>query len=176
HATTRPDGQLLTCRSKVVRIPASSVRSTWFHTCPFGSQKRADAHSDSASVSARAGPSRASGGSRYVARRAVSVPSKPIFPWVPSQNGLVFDLPHRQSWYDSCAGNVSPCRHCCEPPSLSVTMVCLASGTPPLTRQGPWFGMTTRGRELGFAIRGRLDAGRHPEPPPARRHARAALA
>src|SRR5213082_3119531 len=99
-----------------------------------GSQKRAPAHSDCASVSARAGPSRTCACSRYVVRRAVSVPSKPIFPWVPSQNGLACDLPQRQSWYDSRAGNVTPCRHCCDSPSLSVTMVCLASGTPPLTR------------------------------------------
>src|SRR5438874_10044491 len=53
QATRRPEGQLLTWRRKVVRSPASSVRSTWFHTCPFGSQKRAPAHSDCASVSAR---------------------------------------------------------------------------------------------------------------------------
>src|SRR5438270_7906962 len=33
--------------------------------------------------------------------RSVSVPSKPIFSWVPSQNGLVFDLPHLHSWYES---------------------------------------------------------------------------
>jgi len=91
QATRRPEGQLLTCRRKVVRSPASSVRSTWFHTCPFGSQKRAPAHSDCASVSARAGPSRICACSRYVVRGAVSVPSKPIFAWVPSQNGLVFE-------------------------------------------------------------------------------------
>src|ERR1700737_3251078 len=162
----RPDGQLLTCRRKGVRSPASSVRSTWVQTPPFVSQKRAPAHSDSASVSARVGPSTTFACSRYVVRRAVSVPSKPILLWVPSQNGLALDLPHLQSWYESCAGNASPSRHCCDPPSLSVTMVCLASGTPPLTRWGPLLEMTPRGCDLDFVIKGLLPASRKPEPSP----------
>ena len=82
---------------KVTRTASSSVRSTWRQTVPFGSQKRADAHSDSASVSDRTGPSESFACSRYGCRLAVSVPSKAIFLCVPSQNGLVFEWPQRHS-------------------------------------------------------------------------------
>jgi hypothetical protein len=72
--------------------------------------------------------------SSYVAREAVSVPSKPMPACEPSQYGFDSDAPHRHSAHEGRTGSRSPSRHATLSPFSSVTIVCRAMGTPPETR------------------------------------------
>jgi len=133
HTTRRPDGQFWTCRMNVARTLGSSVRAAWLQTWPFGSQNRANAHKLSTSSRAREGPSNICAWSRYGARSATSVPSKPIFVWEPSQNGFLSECPHRHSANFGPAGRRSFSIQSSDDPSEPVAMICSESFTPPVT-------------------------------------------
>src|SRR5260370_18474358 len=70
-------------------------------------------------------------------RLAVSSPSKPMAVWVPSQNGLVFDRPHRQSLYVAADGNDLPSTQSQETPSSLGVMTWTARGTDPQAMSAP---------------------------------------
>src|SRR4030067_3826985 len=63
---------------------------------------------------------------------------KPPLACVPSQYGLFFDCPQRQSPHLAWRGNFASSRYSRAVPSESAIMVCLITGTPPETRYGPF--------------------------------------
>jgi hypothetical protein len=107
----------------VIRRAASVVVApTASHTLPWPSQKRANAHSASASARSIVGPSVTTACSSCAVRLAVSVPSNPTLACVSSQNGLVDDRPHRQRRSFARVGTVAPCFQVQLAPSSSVAI------------------------------------------------------
>ncbi len=136
--TSRPEWQFAAISSAVFRASGSSDRSTRSQIPSPRTQNRACEQNPGASLSRIPSPSIQSARSRYGTRLAVSVPSNPIFAWVPSQKGGVPVRPHRQRAYVSPTGYDSPSRHAIDSPSASQTICCRMSGTPPVTIYGPF--------------------------------------
>ncbi len=144
YTTRRPAGQWLASRMMSLRVSGLSGSRIRPQIMPPGSQKRANAQRPSTSSRRSASPCVCSAWRWYGRREAVSVPSKRAFVWLPSQKGLVSELPQRHSAYDSPTLNDLPGTQSQENPSALGVMVWIRSGTPPVTMNGPSLEMTTR--------------------------------
>ena len=95
HRTSRPDGQIMASSMADCRASGSSDFCMRFLIPPARRQNREWSQNSGASVNSSSGPSNTSAFSMYGFLLAVSLPSKDIFRWVPSQKGLFLDAPQR---------------------------------------------------------------------------------